>query len=64
MAERCDSVTNVIRIQLSCGVQGCCPSVEIHHESNKVIITDDDGGKVALTKEQWREALTKAKVDM
>jgi hypothetical protein len=36
--------------------------VEIHHNADKVIITDDDGGKVKLTKEQWREAITKAKI--
>lgn len=46
-----------------CGVQGCCPTVEIHHSSNKVVITDDDGGKVTLTKEQWREALATVKID-
>ena len=52
---------NVTRVQL-CGVQGCCPTVEINHNSNMVIITDDDGGKVKLTKEQWREAIAKAKI--
>lgn len=62
MAEIHNSKTNVTRIQL-CGVQGCCPTMEIHHKSDKVIIIDDDGGKVTLTKEQWREALAKAKVD-
>lgn len=61
MAEMGDSKVNVTRIQL-CGVQGCCPTVEIHHDADKVVIVDDGGGKVTLTKEQWREALTKAKV--
>jgi len=51
-----------VRIKL-CGVSGCCPEVEIHHDSNKVIITDDYGGKVTLTKEQWKEAKTKVNVD-
>ncbi len=50
----------VTRVRL-CGVKGCCPVVEIHPD--KVVITDDDGGRVTLTKEQWREALSKANVD-
>lgn len=58
MAEIDNPRSHVTHIQL-CGVQGCCPTVEIHHDSDKVVITDDDGGKVTLTKEQWREALTK-----
>lgn len=62
MVEIRDPKTNITRIQL-CGVQGCCPTVEIHHDFDKVVIIDDDGGKVTLTKEQWRDALTKAKVD-
>ena len=57
-----DPETNVTRIQL-CGVQSCCPIVEIHHGSDKIVIIDDDGGKVTLTKEQWREALTKVNID-
>ena len=57
-----DSDTKVTRVKL-CGVQGCCPTVEIHHGSDRVVITDDDGGKVTLTKEQWREALVKVNVD-
>lgn len=42
MAKMRDSEVNVTRIQL-CGVQGCCPVVEIHHDSGKIVITDDDG---------------------
>ncbi len=61
MDEKNDCKTNVTRIQL-CGVQGCCPIVEIDHEHNKIVITDDDGGKVTLNKKQWQEACTKAKV--
>ncbi|MFH1968621.1 MAG: hypothetical protein ABIJ84_04500 [bacterium] len=57
-----DPGTNVTRIQL-CGVQGCCPVVEIFRDSDKVVISDDDGGKVTLTKKQWREALAKATLD-
>jgi len=52
---------NVTRIQL-CGVQGCCPVVEIHHDLNKVVITDDNGGQVTLAKKQWLEAIAKVKV--
>ncbi len=61
MSEINDSKESITRIRL-CGTQGCCPTVEIHHGSDKVVITDDDGGKVTLTKEQWTEALTKVKV--
>lgn len=61
MAKNHDPEPNVTRIQL-CGVQGCCPTVEIHHGSDKIVITGDDGGKVTLTKEQWREAFTRVKL--
>ncbi len=36
-----------------CGVQGCCPEVVISTKS--VVITDDNGGKVTLTKEEFNE---------
>jgi len=62
MAKIDDLDTKVTRIQL-CGVQGCCPTVEIHHGFDKIVITDDDGGKVTLTKEQWREAFAKINVN-
>ncbi len=58
-----NSKTNVTRVQL-CGVQGCCPTVEIYHDSDTIIITDDNGGKITLTKKQWREALTKVKLEV
>jgi hypothetical protein len=54
--------TRVTRIQL-CGVQGCCPTVEIHHASGTIVITDDNGSKVNLTKEQFRDILAKVKID-
>lgn len=38
-----------------CGVQGCCPTVTI--EKNKVVITDDNGGEVNLTREEFGELL-------
>ncbi|MDP3980792.1 MAG: hypothetical protein Q8Q33_05200 [Chlamydiota bacterium] len=53
---------NIARFQL-CGAQGCCPVVEVCHDSNEVIIHDDYQGKVTLTKEQWREAVSKVKVE-
>ncbi len=36
-----------------CGVQGCCPEVVI--STQKVVITDDHGGKVVLTREEFME---------
>jgi hypothetical protein len=36
-----------------CGVQGCCPEVQV--TKNKIVITDDDGGKVTLNRAQWNE---------
>ena len=61
MAKKHHSSTDCMRILL-CGARGCCPIVEIHRNADKVVITDDDGGKVKLTKKQWREAITKAKI--
>lgn len=34
-----------------CGVQGCCPTVEIKGED--VLIKDDFGGIVRMNKGQW-----------
>jgi hypothetical protein len=34
-----------------------CPVIEIHHDCNQVIITDDYGGKVTLTTEEWKQAV-------
>lgn len=61
MDEKNNCKTNVTRIQL-CGVQGCCPIVEIDHEHKKVVIIDDNGGKVTLSKKQWQEAKKKVNV--
>ncbi len=38
-------------ITLNCGVQGCCPQVKMKEKN--VIITDDYGGKVKMTRDQW-----------
>jgi hypothetical protein len=37
-----------------CGVQGCCPTVDFTNPE-KVVLADDFGGKVQLTREQWTE---------
>lgn len=34
-----------------------CPVVEVHHETNEVIIRDDYGGKVRLTTDEWKQAI-------
>lgn len=41
-----------------CGVQGCCPTVDFT-DPEKVILVDDLGGKVQLTREQWTELKTR-----
>lgn len=40
-----------------CGVQGCCPTVTFTKRT--VTITDDQGGKVRLTKTQWKDLAAK-----
>lgn len=37
-----------------CGVQGCCPTVDFT-DSQKVVLRDDFGGQVQLTREQWQD---------
>ncbi len=41
-----------------CGGQGCCPTVTTDQTNGRVTITDDDGGTVVLTAEQWAAAKT------
>lgn len=41
-----------------CGVQGCCPTIDFT-DSEKVVLQDDFGGKVQLTREQWTELKTR-----
>ena len=41
-----------------CGVQGCCPTVDFT-DSEMVVLADDFGGKVQLTREQWTELKTR-----
>ena len=40
-----------------CGVQGCCLAVS--KTNNQVTITDDNGGQVVLTVEQWEDLRAK-----
>jgi hypothetical protein len=41
------------RATLCCGGRRC-PTVVVDHATNRVIIEDDDGGRVVLTPEQAR----------
>lgn len=43
---------------LLCGVQGCCPSIDFT-DSNAVVLKDDFGGQVQLTREQWADLKAK-----
>ncbi|MGH3867303.1 MAG: hypothetical protein ACRDQ4_14395 [Pseudonocardiaceae bacterium] len=45
------------RVVTLCGVQGCCPTVELGQA--EVVLRDDFGGKVLLTREQWCELVSK-----
>ncbi len=42
-----------------CGVSGCCPTVDFS-DPNTVVITDDNGGKVTLTRAELAELVTAA----
>ena len=41
-----------------CGTQGCCPTVDFSDPS-KVVLKDDLGGHVELTRKQWQDLKTK-----
>jgi hypothetical protein len=41
-----------------CGVQGCCPTIDFT-DSENVVLKDDFGGTVKLTREQWAELKTR-----
>ena len=41
-----------------CGVQGCCPTIDFT-DSQNVILSDDFGGKVRLTRAEWEELKAK-----
>jgi hypothetical protein len=37
-----------------CGVQGCCPTVDFN-DPEDIVIRDDHGGEVRLTRAEWGE---------
>ncbi|MDO8594123.1 MAG: hypothetical protein Q7R93_01230 [bacterium] len=37
-----------------CGVQGCCPTVDFRNKRT-VVLKDDHGGQVKLTRREWNE---------
>lgn len=39
-------------VVMFCGDSGCCPSIDFT-DPETVILKDDFGGKVRLTREQW-----------
>ena len=41
-----------------CGVLGCCPTVDFT-DPTKIILKDDFGGQVQLTREQWVDLKTR-----
>lgn len=41
-----------------CATQNCCPAVDFTQQ-DKVVITDDYGGKVTLTRSEWDYLKTK-----
>ena len=41
-----------------CGLQDGCPTVDFS-DPEKVVVADDFGGKVQLTREQWTELKTR-----
>lgn len=45
-----------------CGVQGCCPEVDFTNPE-QVVLRDDFGGSVQLTRDQWSDLKTKFAVD-
>ena len=44
-----------------CGGRYWCPTAK--YDGDSVIITDDDGGKVSFSEEEWNDFLEKAKTD-
>jgi len=41
-------------VQTLCGVQGCCPTVDFTNP-DEVVMKDDHGGMVRLTRAEWNE---------
>jgi len=55
MTSQCTPEMGMVKL---CGVQGCCPTVDFTNPG-KVVLADDFGGKVQLTREQWTELKTR-----
>jgi len=43
-----------LQVVTLCGVQGCCPTLEVQ-EDGGVIIRDDFGGNVRLNHQEWND---------
>lgn len=41
-----------------CAVQGCCPTVDFTNPQ-KVVLKDDHGGQVQLSRDEWEDLKTK-----
>lgn len=41
-----------------CGVQGCCPTIDFT-DPKKVVLKDDFGGQIQLTRDQWQNMKAK-----
>lgn len=55
--KRTSDLQNNITSFTLCRACSNCPVVEVHHDTREVIITDDFGGKVKLTIEEWKQAV-------
>lgn len=53
-----DVVIKEIGTVTLCAVQGCCPTVDFT-DPQKVVLRDDFGGQVQLTREEWKDLKTK-----
>lgn len=52
MSERDFSEEEEDGVVMFCGDNGCCPLIDFT-DPERVILKDDFGGKVRLTREQW-----------
>lgn len=53
MKKHASEAMGVIKL---CGVSGCCPTVDFT-DPQKVILKDDFGGLVQLTRNQWQDLI-------
>lgn len=47
------------RVITLCGVQGCCPTIEL--TETEIVLRDDFGGRVKLTPAQWADLTAKVR---